>query len=200
MKQWVLLVFLCVTACAQSSQFVTTADGRRVELRPNGTWTYLDNAPAPVTAGTIEIEAAIIMRNSEVRPVARSEFFLLDADLNTILNSAGFKTGWLHRRDTPANTFWYLLAAAARGNLLGGQKELLAAREAIKSHVIGTVTTGFDGKAKLENVKPGKYFLIGSHYHPVTKQVPCWELPVEVAGGKAAKVFFDSNNATSWGN
>jgi hypothetical protein len=208
MKYILLLAFIiCPVAHAQGiAHIITTADGRKAILKTDGTWSYAGaseygaaSAPASVADGSIEFEAAIMLRNSEVRPVARAEFFLLDQSLETILSGAGFKTGWLNKRGTATDTFWHLVAAATRGNMLGGGKDLAVARAAVAAHTLAKVTSGFDGKGKFEGVKPGRYYVIAMHYHAITRQTPCWEMVVDVAAGKTARLVFGSDNATSWG-
>src|SRR5688572_9883462 len=68
-----------------------TRDGRQVLLKPDGTWIF-DAGPQAAPSGqrTLEFQTGVVMKNGDVKTVARSDFALLDRDLLEILKDAGY--------------------------------------------------------------------------------------------------------------
>lgn len=186
-----------------TTQTATTADGRKVVLKSDGTWEYANDAAAERTApaepakenGVLSLEAGLVYRSGDVKPVARTEFHLLDQDLVKILEDAGVKPkeGSLLARTAAQGNMNFAFALAAKYNSLpDNQPFYLAAMEAIKPHILKTVTTDFSGKANFEAVPAGTYHLMGLASTP--RGFAFWSMPVEIKAGQTS-IVLDQNNA-----
>ena len=83
-----------------STQTTTTKDGRTVILKSDGTWEYAkepEEASATTVArpgrnnSTLSLEAGLVFKSGDVKPVARVTFYLLDDDRAKILEGAGLQ-------------------------------------------------------------------------------------------------------------
>ena len=193
-----------------SVQTATTKDGRTVLLRSDGTWEYTDDpvaptssskSPAPVSSvsvapqsGALSLEAALVFRSGDVKPVARTVFYLLDDDLAKILRSAGLKTSQRYgtMEDTDQNLLFSFGSASKYPSLEGQAQFYATATEALKPHIKQSITTDFSGKATFQNVPIGNYFLMGFGVTP--RGFVLWNLAVEIKPGNAS-ITLDQNNA-----
>jgi hypothetical protein len=186
-----------------TTQTATTTDGRKVILKSDGTWEYADDAatepsaPAPPVkqTGVLALEAGLVYKSGDVKPVARTEFHLLDQDLVKILQDAGVtpKEGTSLARTAAQGNMAFTFALAAKYNSLpDNQSFYLAAMEAIKPHILKTVTTDFSGKANFEPVSAGSYYLMGLASTP--RGFAFWSMPVEIKAGQTS-IVLDQNNA-----
>ena len=179
---------------SDSAQTATTKDGKTVILNSDGTWKYAESSAAPAQS-TLSIEAALIYRSGDVKPVARTEFKLLDKSLSSILREAGLQ---------PDSRISSLMGGSSDDKLLntyswavtmsGLDDFATRASEAIKSHVIQTVVTDFTGKAAFSPVKPGTYYIVGT-IRPPNSHVT-WNVETDLKPGES-KVILDPNNATA---
>lgn len=143
-----------------------------------------DAAP-PQQSTTLSIEAGIIYKMGGNQPVARTEFMLLDQSLETVLREGGVSEGRTGVLSTYAFAVKYpeqFPGVAAR------------AAQAIKAHLVSSVSTDFAGKAQFADLKPGSYYLAG--LTSTRKGFAIWNLPVEVKAGQNS-VFLDQNNAAA---
>ncbi len=155
--------------------------------------------------GNLSVEAGLVFNSGDVKPVARVNFYLLDDNLETILSNAGIEA--YQTIDT---------SGASKGALLGGMRakkksvsfvesyavwssspdlygeQLLQSKEALKPHIIATITTDFSGKGEFSQVKPGNYYLMG--VGGTGKQAVLWNMPIEIKAGKQS-VILDNKNA-----
>jgi hypothetical protein len=193
-----------------SVQTATTKDGRTVLLRSDGTWEYTDdpvaptissNSPAPVLSasatpqsGTLSLEAALVFRSGDVKPMARTVFYLLDDDLAKILRSAGLRTSQRYgtMEDTDQNLLFSFGSASKYPSLEGQTQFYSTAMEALKPHIKQSITTDFSGKATFQNVQSGNYFLMGFGVTP--RGFVLWNLAVEIKPGTTS-ITLDQNNA-----
>lgn len=200
-----LLTMLAIIALASNQskstapQTATTKDGRVVILNPDGKWKYANEADTDIEKSSISLislEAAIIYRSGNVKPIARTQFHLLDQSLVQILREAGLRPDrqWIQPQgddEALVNTFAYAVTTK-----LIDPSFLSKALPALKPHIVQTVTTDFTGKASFDSVKAGSYFVVGiaqtatgsSGGHAV------WNLKVEVKPG-TSNVILDQNNA-----
>lgn len=144
-------------------------------------------APAaqPQQSTTLSIEAGIIYKMGGNQPVARTEFMLLDQSLETVLREGGVSEGRTGVLSTYAFAVKYpeqFPGVAAR------------AAQAIKSHLVSSVSTDFAGKAQFTDLKPGSYYLAG--LSSTRKGFAIWNVPVEVKAGQNS-LFLDQNNAAT---
>lgn len=179
---------------AVTTQTAVTKDGRTVLLKSDGTWEYSADKTVQ-NAGSIEIKAALVYRSGDVKPVARAQFYLLDADLIAILRGAGLKAVGLEAESRGDNDdtllFSYGLALKYPTN-----DDYVAfypkATEAVKSHIKYTGISDFEGRLTFENIEAGSYFIF---CHTVTqKGFVLWSLPVQIRDGKV-QIILDQNNA-----
>ncbi len=128
------------------------------------------NAP---TSGTVVIDAKIAARNGSTRPVQKERFYLLDKDLEMILNDADIEP---IAGQTLMNSFGLSVVYPDRyGDF---NRRALAA---IKPHIKYAGTTDGSGKASLSGVEPSSYYLFG-----VAKSgngFAMWSSPVSVIAG-----------------
>lgn len=150
--------------------------------------------------GNLSVEAGLVYKSNDVKPVARTEFYLLDDDLETILKNAKIKQVPVFVSLTPLQHFTAMQRAKKVDSSQGGinpSAELLTAiaetDNAIKPHIVATITTDFNGKGQFENVKPGKYYLMGSA--GTFEQAIIWNLPIEIKVGEQSVTLDNKNSA-----
>lgn len=186
-----------------TTQTATTGDGRKVILKSDGTWQYADDTaperitppPAAKQNGTLALEAGLVYRSGDVKPVARTEFHLLDKELAQLLQDAGVRPpekSIIAGTGAGGNLAFSFALAARYNSLPDNQPFYLAAMEAIKPHIVKTVTTDFSGKATIDVVPAGSYYLMGISATP--RGFAFWNLPVEIKAGQNSLVL-DQNNA-----
>ena len=190
-----------------TSQSATTGDGKSVVLSSNGTWKYAIDSPETVLSepstrpqgkanSILSFETGLVFKSGDVKPVARATFYLLDDDLAKILRTAGLVAP--RNYSGSGNTDEDLVdayASSIKYRIMGAYKEFgPAAENAVRPHIIQTITTGFDGKATFETVAAGTYYLMGMSETP--KGYVIWNLKVELKPGKNF-VTLDQNNAVT---
>lgn len=182
-KSKLLLMFLLVFAgvCCQRNQI-----GRET---PQST---------PVSKGELSIEAGLVYKSGDVKPVARNEFYLLDGDAEQILQQANIERKGKLRNPNLTNLDAYAAAEACMN--IGTECPSFdaswyfhkRATEVIKPHILQRITTGFDGKAKFEPLPAGDYYVMGVMTRD--KGFVCWNLKVTLKLGTQT-VILDQNNA-----
>ncbi len=113
--------------------------------------------------GTLSFETGLVFKSGDVKPVARTTFYLLDNALSKILGDAGLQTpkGYESGGD-PNKDLVDSFASSIAFNLVPAYKDFYpAAMTALKPHIIQTVTTDFSGKATFEPAAAGTYYLMG---------------------------------------
>jgi hypothetical protein len=178
------------------TQTATTKDGRTVILKPDRTWEYADNATPTVTSpnnssdirpsAALSFDTGLVFRSGDVKPLARSTFYLLDDDLENVLRNAGFLP------ETGLSLLNSLGMAYYGRELEKYRASYEKAMEAMKPHIVTTVTTDFNGKGHFAAVPSGNYYLIG--IGQLYKQVVVWNLKVNLNPGENS-VTLDQNNA-----
>jgi hypothetical protein len=163
---------------------VMIADGqRRRTARPRPTPSATPSpSPTPAT-GALSIEAGLVFESGDVKPVARTQFYLLDEDLRVILKPFGETPGTL------GSQLDFLSAFSDSENAKANYAKLKAA---IEPHIVATATTGFDGKAKLADLSPGTRFVYGETQ--VGRTRVAWNLRVEIKPGTDTAVILDNSN------
>jgi len=156
------------------------------------------SSPSPHLQGELLIEVGLVYESGDVKPVARSDFYLLDDDAEKIPREAKIeRRGKLGKHEL--DYFNAYAVAQACVNLLtqcASLKEswdfMQEAKRVLKPHIIQTVTTGFDGKARFEPVATGNYHVMGIMLRK--KGFASWNLKVEVKPTPQT-VILDQNNA-----
>ena len=176
----------------QNAVFVTVA-GNRLTLKLDDVSAVYFGAPpaAPAAAApaqqatTLSLEAGIIYQMGGNQPDARTEFMLLDQSLDTVLREGGISEG----RTGVLSTYAFAVQYPSQ---FPGVAERAA--QAIKAHLVSSVSTDFAGKAQFTDLKPGSYYLVG--LTSTRKGFAIWNLPVAVKAGQNS-VFIDQNNAAT---
>lgn len=156
-------------------------------------------APAPLnnaSPSTLSVEAALVYRSGDVRPVARTKFYLLDSHPGDLLIQAGVKETDprnsslnLNNRD---NMAWRLGLAMTHTSLPSEQAFLEAGLLALAGHIVQVAETDFGGKAQFTSVAPGSYYLMGVVEQQ--RNMVFWNMGVELKPGQNS-ITLDQNNA-----
>jgi hypothetical protein len=162
--------------------------------------------------GSLSIEAALVFKSGDVKPVARTEFFLLNKDFDAILQESNFASELPPNLKEPTSKISRIQAfsmfvrttkeaertqddSAERTKGLDAVELAVAkALTATRPHIVYTTTTDFQGKAQFTEVKAGEYYLFG--YTKVGKTVVVWNLKTVVKSSQNS-VTLDQNNASS---
>jgi hypothetical protein len=157
--------------------------------------------PAPVKTGKIELEAGLIFNSGDVKPVGRATFSVLKESAEKIVLTQEHLD--MYNRDISSLGFGSQEKSLAGWSMYGavlymdGQitpSYAAAVRDAISKASVASATTGFDGKATIEDVPIGDYYLFG--VYKFGKQTTYWNVPVSVKAGTnrpLAKVWCDVN-------
>jgi hypothetical protein len=160
-------------------------------------WTY---------KGSLEIEAKIIYNMGGPQPVARQTFYLLDIDPFSLRADDPQFTAKMDAAKTEdekklltlqsANFLLLKLAVEKKQMKEGSEKAFLGILEISKpfweDHLIQSVQTDFNGQAKFNNLKPGRYWLIGMT--ETRAAFAFWNVSVSVGWGEN-KLLLDQNNS-----
>jgi hypothetical protein len=179
----------------------TTAEGKTVILRSDGTWRYAESANRSTLGttakkATLEIETGIIYRTGEVMPVARTTFYVLDDNAITIAKAAGIQP-----RSETLSIFKDIDKALVSdiSTSLAGQYQNLYADfgatflKAIEPHIIAKFMTDFSGKASVPNLEAKQYYLFGAG--ATRRSSALWNLPIDLS--KETHIVLDQNNAAT---
>lgn len=136
----------------------------------------------PVTSqkGSLSVEAGIVFTSGDIKPAARVDLFLLDADVETILSDTYGESASLKSITLDLN---YPIFETN-----GVQKALAA----IKPHIVASATTDFQGKAKFPSVKAGSYYLFG--FTKAGKSAVVWNYGITIKSGTNS-IILDNKNA-----
>lgn len=129
--------------------------------------------------GTVNLEAKIASKSGSIQPVGREKFYLLNKDLESILDEANIddETG-------QGLTTAFGLSVVNPEKYGDTNKKALAA---IGKHMVYNTLTDASGKAQMKGVKPDSYYLFG-----ITKTrtgFAVWSSPVTIQAGDNALVL-----------
>lgn len=189
----------CLVSAALVTCVITSGCGSRPA--PQGSATGNAGAPAPSKVqSTLSIEAGLVYKSGDVKPVARSEFHLLDEDAEKILRDAKVeKKGRL--RNWKEVSFLDSYAAAklcvhrlTRCPALEDSWEFVRdAESTLKPHIVKSATTGFDGKVSFEPVPAGTYYVTGVYLRD--DSFVSWSVKAELKSG-SEQLILDQNNSS----
>jgi hypothetical protein len=138
----------------------------------------------PAEETSLSFQAAIVYKMNGAQPVARAPFALLDRSVEDILRDAGVK---------PEKNFNY---ATSLGFAMKYPSQYAgfsaAAAEALKSHIITTTTSDFEGRGQFRNLKKGSYWIFC--YSQTRGGFAVWNLSVNLPDGPS-NIILDQNNA-----
>lgn len=191
------------TSSKVTTQTATTRDGKTVLLHSDGTWEYSGdpptaggtNQPTPAAqSAALNIEAGLVYRSGDSKPVARTEYHLLDKSAAAVIREAGVKlsnrTGGTEDNSDRGVMFSLGLTMAFRE--VSGSEGYDAAVAALKQHIIKSFTTDFGGKATIDGIPQGDYYVFG--FYKSAKGFVIWNVPVSLKPGSNS-LTLDQNNA-----
>lgn len=149
-----------------------------------------------VTQSILSIQVNVSLRPGYPQPVARTTFYLVDDSLARILRSAGVTIKGRDGKDKLAQTeddyaIWFGFGANNLRMLpIGDFYE--KAMSTLRPHILQTVITDFDGKARFAPVRQGAYFVLGVARTP--KGFAVWQLSVPL-NTPAVALTLDERNA-----
>jgi hypothetical protein len=154
----------------------------------------------------LSVEAALVLKSGDVKPIARTEFFLLNKNFETILQETKFNSALpndLKDRFSKRNPLrgFAVIAMFVQGNsfndpVFKSKKDesnalLQKTMNAIRYHTVYATITDFQGKAQFKNIKPGEYYLLG---YSEVDDIVIWNLKTLVKSGQNS-VVLDQKNA-----
>lgn len=139
--------------------------------------------PAPEVT-TLVVEAAIVYKTGGAQPLARANMALFDKSLTSILSEAGIPTE--RNMDYPT-TFGFAMKYPSQYGAFGQR-----AVPALLPHKVVDFSTDFQGKAFVNNIKEGSYWLVC--YYQTRGGFAVWDLGITIKKG-ANYVVMDQNNA-----
>lgn len=149
--------------------------------------------------GALAIEAQIISPAGNKQPVARATIHLLNADLILLAMAEGDEHSPLHDKVYAENPRLKSLARLMNGRRreaysLGPDAFLLLeqCRPLWEPHVLRTAETDAEGRASFENLRPGRYWLMG--YRRKDGEEAFWNQQVIIEKG-TNRVALDEINA-----
>lgn len=171
----------------------------------------------PETAKTamLPIEVALIFNSGDVKPAARTDFVLLDEDLNVILKpfpSLGtVSNNW--EKGPPITAYSFdreirhmegevrAISELTRYGLrhISGERaaevmaEVQEIRKSVAAHVIASVITDLTGKATFEGLPAGRSFLFGTYETGNNRM--SWYMPVDLKPGMNPKLTLSNDNS-----
>ena len=186
-----------------TTQTATTEDGRKVILKSNGTWQYdaQDSSVADTTGttsrpkgkanSTLSFDTGLVFKSGDVKPMARTTFYLLDDSVENIMKAADVTNGADMSLFSGSSLHQTLSLSYYGKNLEKYSVVYAKTMEAIKPHIIATVTTDFSGKGQFEAVPAGTYYLFG--IGQIFKEVAVWDLKADLKSGQNS-LTLDQNN------
>jgi zinc-ribbon domain len=147
----------------------TTADSKTVEVPGLQTKVIEDQ-----DKGTAVIDARVVARSGTPQAVKNEKFYLLDKDVESILNDSG-----LDPMEDQSMMDSFGLSVMNPGTYTEFNRRALAA---IKGHIKYSTTTDGSGKGPMQNIQPGSYYLFGVTKTPEGYAI--WDSPVSISAGQ----------------
>lgn len=147
-----------------------------------------------VQSSTLALEAKLRLEAEDVRPVARTTFYLLDDSLPKILRDAGVK---LPRNISPSDAS-YVREFGQNSEYTGSREGIQFidnAMTALKPHIIQSIKTDSSGKAKFSPVPVGTYYVMGTAHLPMVCCFAVWNLKVELKSARSSVILSRDNTA-----
>ncbi|HSK74719.1 MAG TPA: zinc ribbon domain-containing protein [Pyrinomonadaceae bacterium] len=130
--------------------------------------------PDSTDRGTLSLEVKITNPNGGTRPVTDEKFYLLDKDLESILNEANLQP---ISGQSMVNSFGLSVLYPDRYNDFRTK-----ALSAINNHIEHSLTTDSSGKAQIKGIQPDSYYLFG--ITTSSNSFSVWNSPVTIRPGE----------------
>lgn len=144
--------------------------------------------PTPKKEGVVSIEAGLVFQSGDIKPVARTMFYLLDESAVKLMRQSGVKSSDGGKSDIA------IAGAYGISSKFNNNPNASRANALIKKHSIQSVTTDFGGKAKFPPVPQGSYYLFGISSTP--KGFSIWDVKINLNATETS-VTLDQNNAVA---
>lgn len=196
--------------CYDSVAKQTTSESNRATAVQEKAPSQAQTEPLVKADRVVLVEAGLVYKSGDIKPVARSEFYLLDESLVEIFRNANIKEPMDSNENVPnyRDVIYPELIVYAFGKIHSAIDQFTSdspqvrkfrdfhakAMAAIAPHIVQQGTTGFSGKVKFESIKPGTYYLMGVYKTP--RGVAVWNSRVDVKNVETT-VILDQNNAAS---
>jgi len=128
----------------------------------------------PADKGLVVIDAKVATKSGAVQSVKNERFYLLDKDLDEVLNDADLEP---IEGNSLSDSFGLAMMYPDRYGDFQSK-----AMNAVKKHIKYSVTTGADGKGSIKDVKPDSYYLFG--IMKTRSGFAIWSSPVSIIGGE----------------
>jgi hypothetical protein len=147
-----------------------------------------------VAKGTLDLEAGLLFKSGDVKPVGRATFYLLKEDAETVLLTQEHLD--IHNQEAQFKakslTDWSMYGAVISLSSDGiTPNTTTALKKAINNVTVASETTGFDGKTTFTNIPTGNYYLFGTYRF--NRSSIYWNLPISIKAG-TNKIILDNNN------
>ncbi len=153
------------------------------------------SAATSMAQSVLNIRATVSLKPGYPQPVARTTFYLVDDSLASILKSAGVTIRGRDGKDKLAQTeddyaIWFGFGANNLRMLPIGDF-YSKAMATLQPHILQTVISDFDGKARFAPVKVGAYYLLGVARTP--KGFAVWQLKASLDAASVSLVLDERN-------
>jgi uncharacterized OB-fold protein len=158
---------------------VPSTEGQTMTIPPGqtttvpGTTTSVPVAPPP-DKGTVVINARVAPRTGSPQAVRNAKFYLLDKDVETVLNEARVEP--IEGNDLMSSLGLAVVFPDRYGEFLR------SAMRAVTTHSKYSGTTDVGGNASLQGIMPKEYYLFG--VTKVGRGFALWNAPVSVIAGQ----------------
>jgi hypothetical protein len=175
--------------------------------------------PTPTPTATIRVQAGLIYRSGDVKPVARTTFILLDKPLVGLFVDDGcyvdgtsplvksIVTPYPLDHDTFPRSILLRYAVerslphdgeALRASYSFRCPDYMGTMKRVASHVVVSGETGFDGRLEFRGIPYGQYWIYGdvsdhATYFPEPRVI--WHTRIEEVSKPEVEVILDNNNA-----
>jgi hypothetical protein len=143
----------------------------------------------------LSLEAGLVFRSGDTKPVARVTFHLLDNELGKILADAGLQPDPDYQRifnDTNRALISTYASSIKYASLPKFQSFGSLAATALNPHILQSVTTDFSGKSTFTPIATGTYYVMG--YSETPRGYAIWNVRVDLKSGLNT-ITLDQNNA-----
>jgi len=143
---------------------------------------------------TLSVEAGIVMKSGDVKPVARQEFYLLDRDPSGIPEIWDANVPTAQRSSGLQLVSLGLVLEIAKKACPTTDERLASAcpqLEAFRKHTVASIITDFSGKGKFTG--PARVYYLFSYVNIGNNQI-AWSMKIDLTRGGQA-IILDNRNA-----
>jgi hypothetical protein len=151
--------------------------------------------PKEIEKGTLSFDARIVPKSRDAKPIADGSFYLLNDDLNNILQTSGIKP---EKRLSLLNTFLMANYGASLG-IERSAKVFARAMESVKPHIIATSTSDNNGRGQFSALDPGTYYLVNVSVVYLNtgtltdRKAILWNVKVQIQPGQNSMTLDEKN-------